>query len=61
MKKTTRKLVLRKATVRELSGQALSRIIGGQETDPADAYPYSNPKQCLILIAALDGVARGRN
>jgi hypothetical protein len=47
MKKTTRKLVLRKETVRELSGQALSRVIGGQEMDTAVAYPYSNPKQCL--------------
>ena len=56
MKKTTRKLVLRKQTLRELSGQALTRVIGGQETEPADAYPYSGPKQCGPgLIAALDG------
>ena len=67
MKKTTRKLVLRKATIRELSGQALTRVIGGQETDTADAvpfsrdkvcltvaYPYSRPKQCQTFIAALD-------
>jgi len=45
MKKTTRKLVLRKMTVRELSGQALSSVIGGLETDVA--YPFSAPKQCL--------------
>jgi hypothetical protein len=43
MKKTTRKLVLRKAIVREFSGQALTRAIGGQETDPADAYLQSGP------------------
>jgi len=58
MKKTTRKLVLRKATVRELSGQALMHVGGGQETDAAtDAYPYSGPRQCKTsgLIAALDG------
>ena len=55
MKKTTRKLVLRKETVRELSSQALSRVIGGQETDAADAYPQSNPKQCTTFIVALDG------
>jgi hypothetical protein len=47
MKKTTRKLVLRKETVQELSGQALARVIGGQETDTADAYPFSGPKVCL--------------
>ena len=60
MKKTTRKLVLRKETVRELSGKALTQVIGGQETDTADAYPYSGPKHCLIsgLVVALDGVAR---
>ena len=47
MRKTTRKLVLRKETVRELSGQALTRVIGGQETDIADGYPFSGPKVCL--------------
>jgi len=56
MRKTTRKLVLRKATVRELSGQALSRVIGGQETDPADGMSQSGYKQCGSgLIVALDG------
>ena len=56
MKKTTRKLVLRKVIVRELSGQALTHVIGGQETDPADAEPQSRPKQCGSgLIIALDG------
>ena len=57
MRKTTRKLVLRKETVRELSGQALSRVIGGQETDAADAEPWSRDRVCLNP-AALDGVAR---
>jgi hypothetical protein len=61
MKKTTRKLVLRKVIVRELSGQALSRVIGGLETDTADVYPFSRPKQCGSgLTVALDGVARDR-
>ncbi len=46
MKKMTRKLVLRKETVRELSRQALTHVIGGQETVPADGYPYSGPRQC---------------
>ena len=56
MKKTTRKLVLRKVIVRELSGQALTQFIGGQETDAANAYPESRPKQCGSgLIVALDG------
>jgi hypothetical protein len=61
MKKTTRTLVLRKVIVRELSGQALTHVIGGQETDPADAYPFSRPRECGSgLIVALDGVARDR-
>jgi hypothetical protein len=62
MRKTTRKLVLRKVIVRELSGQALTHVIGGQETDTAVAYPYSGPRQCQTsgLVAALDGVARDR-
>jgi hypothetical protein len=46
MKKTTRKLVLRKATVRVLSGQALSNVIGGHETDAAAAEPFSRHKVC---------------
>jgi hypothetical protein len=59
MKKTTRKLALRKTTVRELSGQALTHVIGGQETVTADAYPQSGSKQCGSgLIVALDGVVR---
>ena len=58
MKKTTRKLVLRKELVRELSGQALSRVIGGQDTD---VPKWSGYKQCGSgLIVALDGVARDR-
>jgi hypothetical protein len=48
MKKTTRKLVLRKVIVRALSGQELTHVIGGQETDVAGDYPFSRPKQCLI-------------
>ncbi|HWO21292.1 MAG TPA: hypothetical protein VNO30_21140 [Kofleriaceae bacterium] len=56
MKKTTRKLVLRKVTIRELSRQALSRVIAGQETDTADAEPFSRPKVCGSgLIVTLDG------
>ena len=55
MKKTTRKLVLRKATVRELSGQALTHVIGGQETDGMSQSGY---KQCLFPVTALDGEAR---
>jgi hypothetical protein len=59
MKKPIRKLVLRKETVRELSAKALTHVIGGQETDTADAYPYSRPRQCTSgLLVALDGVAR---
>jgi len=58
MKKTTRKLVLRKVTVRELSGQALTHVIGGQETDTADGYPYSGPRQCRLV--ASDEAARDR-
>ena len=56
MKKTIRKLVLRKETVRELSAKALTHVIGGQETVTADAYPWSRDRQCPA--AALDGVAR---
>lgn len=46
MKKTTRKLILRKETVRELSRQALTLVIGGQETVSADAYPWSRERDC---------------
>ena len=53
MKKTTRKLVLRKATVRALSGQELTHVIGGQETDAADDYPFSGPRQCLAAAVTL--------
>ena len=53
MKKTTRKLVLRKETIRELSAKALTHVIGGQDTD--DAYPYSGPKQCLIAAMPQSG------
>jgi len=68
MKKTTRKLMLRTETVRELSEQALSRVIGGQEADtnnavpfsrerqcPAAAYTQSRDRQCPNFIVALDG------
>jgi len=44
MKKTTRKLVLRKETVRALSGEALARVIGGLDTD---AGGQTGQKQCL--------------
>ena len=57
MKKTTRKLVLRKETVRELSEKALTHVIGGLDTD--DAYPQTGTKQCTSgRIVALDEVAR---
>jgi len=57
MKKTTRKLVLRKETVRELSRQALARAIGGVETD---AVPQSRPKQCLTSgLVTLDAPQDG--
>jgi hypothetical protein len=60
MKKTTRKLVLRKVIVRELSGQALTHVIGGEETDTAIAYPYSRERQCpaAVLVVAPDGSVR---
>jgi hypothetical protein len=51
MKKTTRKLVLRAETIRELSALALTHVIGGQETDAAADYPYSRPKQCDAAAA----------
>ena len=44
MKKTTRKLVLRKETVREFSRQALTRVVGGLDTDAVGQTGY---KQCL--------------
>jgi bacteriocin-like protein len=52
MKKTTRKLMLRKVTVRELSEKALTHVIGGQETDTAAAYPWSRDKQCPIALGS---------
>jgi hypothetical protein len=61
MRKTTRKLVLHKVIVRELSGQALTQVIGGQETVAADDYPFSGYKVCGSGLAlALDGVSRDR-
>ncbi len=53
MKKTTRKLVLRTETVRELSGQALMHVIGGQET--AVAVPFSGDKVCLTAAVSQSG------
>jgi len=50
MKKTTRKLVLRKVIVRELSGETLTHVVGGQETDTAVAYPQTQDKQCPIVL-----------
>ena len=60
MKKTTRKLVLRKETVRALSEKALTHVIGGQETDTAVAYPFTRERQCTVavLVVAPDGSAR---
>ena len=59
MKKTTRKLVLRKELIRELSGQALTRVIGGQETNTADVMSQTGDKQCgSHLIVTLDKAAR---
>jgi hypothetical protein len=54
MKKTTRKLMLRNTILRVLSGQELSRAIGGLET--AAPYPWSSPRVCQTseLVAALD-------
>lgn len=51
MKKNTRKLALLKETIRALSAQALTRVIGGQETVPADAYPQSRERQCDAAAA----------
>jgi hypothetical protein len=54
MKKTTRKLMLRKESIRALSGQELSRAIGGLEiTEP---YPQTRPRQCQTsdLVTTLD-------
>jgi hypothetical protein len=53
MKKTTRKLVLRKETIRELSVKALTHVIGGQDTD--NVYPYSGPKQCMLAAMPQSG------
>jgi hypothetical protein len=59
MRKTTRKLLLRKETIRELSGQALTHVIGGQETVNADAYPWSRERQCpAAVLVAPDGSAK---
>jgi hypothetical protein len=55
MKKTNRKLVLRSETTRELAAQALTRIIGGQETNTAAEVPYSRDKVCLIAAVPHSG------
>ena len=60
MKKTTRKLVLRKETLRELSSKELSRTIGGLETD-ADAVKQSGYKQCLTSGLVADAVPQTRD
>lgn len=57
MKKTTRRLVLRKESVRALSGQELSRALGGLETDATKPYPQTGCKECGTssgLVATLD-------
>jgi hypothetical protein len=48
MRKTNRKLVLRSETIRELSAQALTRVIGGLETDTAAGVPHSRDRVCLV-------------
>jgi hypothetical protein len=53
MRKTTRKLVLRKESIRELSGQALTHVIGGQE--PAADVPFSGDKVCLTAAVPQTG------
>ncbi len=61
MKKMTRKLVLRRATVRVLSDKVLTHVIGGQETVIANGSSPTGDKMCgSNLVAALDGVARDR-
>lgn len=45
MKKALPKLVLRKETLRAISGKELAHVIGGQDTDVAGAA-QSGAKQC---------------
>jgi hypothetical protein len=53
MRKTTRKLVLRTETVRELSRLALTHVVGGQET--AVAVPFSGDKVCKTAAVPPSG------
>lgn len=54
MKKSPPKLVLRKETVRALSGMDLGRVIGG-DSDGAQLATESGAKQCSSGAAAAPG------
>lgn len=49
MKKSAPKLLLRKETLRALSGMDLTRVIGGDATDPSQ----TGDKQCGSRLAAI--------
>lgn len=55
MKKTNRKLVLRSETIRELSAQALTHVIGGLETETAAEVPFSRERVCGIAAVPYSG------
>lgn len=54
MRKTPPKLMLRKETLRALSGTDLSRVVGG-DTEAADLVAQSGAKQCPAPAAVSPG------
>jgi hypothetical protein len=56
MKKSPPKLVLRKETLRALSGMDLARIIGGGDPGASDLVAQTGAKQCSSGgVAAIPG------
>jgi hypothetical protein len=54
MKKSLPRLVLRKETLRTLSGLDLSLVIGG-DSDAAQVYPETGDKQCPAPAVVMPG------
>lgn len=55
MKKPTRKLALRKETVRALSNMTLAHVVGGQDTDAGVAGDLTHDKECPVRAVAPKG------
>jgi hypothetical protein len=55
MKKSRPKLVLHKETLRALATINLAQVVGGLETDAADALGQTKDRQCPAAAASAPG------